>query len=73
MSALNDLLDHPEVPDPWNFDDPEARSWHEVVCSAARHMAQHPEHYDDVPLSVLDRLNEINEAVVRLAEVLQDF
>lgn len=67
LAGLDGLEEHPFVRDPWNLNDPEAASFHEAVCSAARHMAKHPEHYADLPDTVRALLHNVNLAVARLA------
>lgn len=64
--ALSDLADRPNIVDPYDYSDPELRSFHEAACDLARQCALHPERYAALHPEIADRLNAINEAVAGL-------
>lgn len=72
MSALDDLREHPVPVKPWLLDDPDAQSFHEVVCDLARCAQIDPEHCVGLPTKIQLSLVAINAAVVRVASYLRD-
>lgn len=71
MSALDDLREHPVPDEPRWMADPDARSFHEVVCDLARKVLSDLPHHNDLPKDVCEELVKINASVNKIAVYLR--
>jgi hypothetical protein len=68
---MDDLQSHPPVGTPLDYTDPDALSFHEVVCDLARQVGKSRVRYAALMPEVLDLLEGINSNVMLIAELVE--